>query len=149
MITVNKCCNICYDDIVPNKIIWTIESENGTIESEPTICMECINILLQTKLDSYIESIINETCTASIKRMSRPLPTNISIDGSGFGTIIVQIYDKDNNRYISPTLVSEKYSKDELDDINCRLMLLSEYKDSGDPVIQVQKSLLFEKYKIK
>lgn len=104
-------CNICWEEIEPELFLVT---EHEKINS--TMCLECIEIIIKQRLDSYIEHMFTETCsTASANMYKCGLPKYLSVNGTGFGTI-VKSYEYKSSVY-SGLLCSNK-TDDEMKKIN-------------------------------
>ena len=108
-------CKICYDDI-ENDLLMVTEC-NQKIKSN--LCLNCIDLLIHNKIDTYIDAINNETCPkASLNMYKNGLPTHLTIDGSTFGTKV--LYYVFNDIEHSGELLSKK-SIDELSSIKQEL----------------------------
>lgn len=71
-------CVACYETIEPGLQMLT---DSSIIDSQ--LCMSCINIIINTRIDSYINQLRNETCqVASARMMKAGIPEFLTIDGA-------------------------------------------------------------------
>jgi hypothetical protein len=138
------CCHICYEDFADFDPPLKIEVQLNEERILSKLCINCITRTKKYRVDEYIQSIIKETCTASIRRMvNGPFVYKMTEDMTGFGDIITEIWV--NDVPIGSDLTSEKYTDEELNEIINGLIMLREYMDDP-PVLLVEKTELFERF---
>lgn len=97
-----KFCTICFDTI--ENVHWIME--NGE-KNDAQFCTECTGILIETRLDIFMDDFIKETCLATISRVCKsPFPEYLSVDGTGYGEIVKYVCI--DNHTLEPKFVSTK-----------------------------------------
>ena len=100
--TEEKFCTICFDTI--ENTHWIMHSGETR---DPQFCSDCTTILLNSRLDNFMDEFIKEKCLATISRVCKStFPEYLSIDGTGYGETIKQICTDD--KVFEPIFTSSK-----------------------------------------
>jgi hypothetical protein len=81
-------CKFCCEDI--NNLIINVFDDG--VKEQSQSCKNCTIMLINTILPRLLNSISEETCESSIKKIVKNnLPTHLSIDGTGRGKQIISV----------------------------------------------------------
>ena len=140
-------CLTCTEDIDSTNSVRNIFIDKETGKErivESFYCNVCTKKIINETLPRIANSIYNENCEASLKRlMSQPLPTNMTADGTGRGTIVDKMVIDGE---VKPTLLNTEIFKGEIDHVNEQMKIIHEMMDDSDYSYLDDIRLLFKKY---
>jgi len=132
-------CKICYEQINDNMTFLFNDGKHMPAD----MCIFCISKLINTQLDSFINSIINETCeTSLIRQVTRDFPSILTLDASGFGKPIDSIiFDGDK----VDTKLKTNYSNNDFCIICEKINLIKRKVEINESNLIEYKNSLFNK----